>query len=278
MKKLLVFLTLCCLLLAGEALAMGKTTVLEETVKNGQVPSVDGLNNAALQSNINGILKSKAAGLAKQAGGNAVVSYDVVLNRDSLFSVIMKAVGNKTLYAGINIDNTSGKEVEAGDFFYQKEDFKKLVGDTPFILAEDGLLLEEGANGPFVKKVPYTSLLKDFNLANSDRLFATYRLTAEAQDKTLRLARGEVVALYLHSNPTTGYDWYVVNGDQYPGFVNLGRSFVMPNTTRGMTGAPGTTILVFSFNQAGSYKLRIDYKRNWLQDYSKTNTYNFSVK
>ena len=278
MKKTLALCALFCLLFSANTLAYERTAVLDVPVKNGSVPSVDGLSNAGLQANINSILKAKAESLAKEAGGSAQVSYDITMNQPTLFSVVIKAAGNKTIYAGVNIDNTSGKEADTSDFFYQKDDFAKLIGTKPYVFTEDGLLLAETAGGPFTKKVPYSALMKNINIANSARFITTYKLTAEAQDKTLRLNKGEIVSLYLHSNPTTGYDWYIIDGAKQPGLVNLGHSFVMPSNPRGMTGSPGTSILLFSFTQPGTYKLRIDYKRNWMPDYNMTNTYNFLVK
>jgi len=253
---------------AVSALAFGHTTILSEKVsghKTGVIPVVDGLTALPLQSNINSILRTSADALAKQAGGNPVLSYDVTVNRPTVFSVVLKAEGNKTAYQGVNIDITSGKTVEPKDFFYINDNFKNVIGDKDYVFGEDGLLLATGKYGPYTQTIAYGQLLKSINIADGARLVTSYKLSKDAEDRILELKAGELVSVYLGSNPSTGYDWKVVNADQMPGFVSMGSSFYMPQDPQksGMTGLPGTTIMFFGFERPGTYNVNFGYARSW---------------
>ena len=98
------------------AFAFGHTTLLRQDYSDGkasgQVPFVDGLKEANLQANLNHLIKEKANALGREAGGKAVLSYEVTMNRPTLFSIILKAEGDRTVYAGMNLDVTGGKVLE----------------------------------------------------------------------------------------------------------------------------------------------------------------------
>ena len=63
------------------AFAFGHTTLLRQDYSDGkasgQVPFVDGLKEANLQANLNHLIKEKANALGREAGGKAVLSYEV---------------------------------------------------------------------------------------------------------------------------------------------------------------------------------------------------------
>lgn len=281
MKKILLA-GMCLFLWTTQALAFGHTTVLGESVKsanrNGLVPVVDGLNNLPLQKNINGILKTAAEDLAKTAGGKAMLSYDITLNRPTVFSVVLKAVGTRTVYQGVNIDNTTGKIIDPRDFFYLNKKYEEILGKKDYVYSEKGLLCTQGNFAPYTQFVPYSSLLEVVNIADGARIIPSYKLTEEAEEKTLSLGSGELVALYLAANPTTGYDWAIANADSLPGFVSMGHSFFLPSNSKGMTGSPGTTIMFFSFAKAGNYTLVLNYERAWEHNPLRTKKYHFVVK
>jgi predicted secreted protein len=268
MKKIIF---ICALLMweAVSAFAFGHTTIVSESVsgghKTGVVPVVDGMDALPLQSNINSIMRTDADNLAKEAGGKAVLSYDITVNRPTLFSVVLKAEGNRTVYQGLNLDLTSGKEIDPKDLFYINDTYKSIIGNQDYVFGEDGILLATGKGGAFTKSVPYSQLLKSINVADGARLITSYKLTKDAEDKALNLKAGELVAIYLGANPTTGYNWQVVNADQMPGFVSMGSSFYLPQNPdrRGMTGQPGTTILFFGFDKPGTYNAQFGYERSW---------------
>lgn len=281
MKKILILCTLM-MLWTAQVFAFGHNTILGETVSagnmTGNIPSVDGLNNLPLQKNINSILRSAAEGLAKEAGGKAVMSYEVTLNRPTLFSVVLKAVGTRTVYKGMNIDDTTGKEVIPKDLFYVNDAYNKIIGTREYVLSENGLLCAEGKSASYNNLIPYSALLKSINIAEGARLITSYKLTEAAESKTLRLKAGELVALYLAANPTTGYNWSIANGDSLTGFVSMGNSFFLPSNSNGMTGSPGTTIMFFSFDRPGSYTLNLNYERPWEHSPIQSKKYSFLVK
>ncbi|MCH3914962.1 MAG: protease inhibitor I42 family protein [Acidaminococcaceae bacterium] len=282
MKKILMLCVLLVTMAVPRAWAFGHTTIITDKAgKNGaiQIPVVDGIDNKLLENNMNHILRDKAEKLAKAAGGNATVSYRITMNRPTLFSIVYEANGSRVLYDGVNIDTTTGKEAVTKDFFYTKDNFQKNVGESAYVFGEDGLLLSSGNYAPYGTKVPYNVLMSSINVAEGARFINSYKLTESAEDKTLYLHTGELVALYLNANPTTGFNWALSDGSKAAGVVMIGNSFYLPNNNRtGMTGSPGTNISFFGFSQPGVYKLTFNYERSWVKDAIKSKNYYFVVK
>ena len=60
----------------------------------------------------------------------------------------------------------------------------------------------------------------------------------------------------LESNPTTGYDWYVVSADG----LKVDSEFI--NTApEGICGAPGVKVFTLTSDQPGTYHFKAEYKR-----------------
>ena len=276
MKLLFSLLTLLCFCLPGRVLAFGHITLVDEAYKDGSaagiVPYADGLKDDTLQMNLNHIIKEKANEMGRKAGGKAVLSYEVTVNRPTLFSVVLKAEGNKTVYGGLNLDATDGQVLEDRDLMYTNApDYTTHLAGKKFVYGEDGVHVESGEDGPYDTVVPYTSFLKAIDVAEGARLLTSYKLTQNAQDMTLKLKAGELVALYLDSNPTSGNTWQLVDKSEQTGFVNLGHSFYLPmKNPTGAAGSPGTTILFCSFANPGEYTIRALYTKSMstpLRDY-----------
>lgn len=247
------------------AFAFGHTTLLSESYSSGkasgQVPFADGLKEAYQQNNLNHIIKEKANALGKAAGGQATLSYEVTVNRPSMFSVILKAQGDRTVYAGLNLDTTDGNLVEDKDLFYTNStEYAQTIQGKPYVFAEDGVRLASTQDGPFDTLVPYTRLLKALNVAEGARLLTSYKLDPAAEGMTLPLKAGELVALYMESNPTSGNQWVLTDQSGHDGFVDLGHSFTLPmQNPTGQAGSPGVTILFASFDKPGDYQLKAVY-------------------
>lgn len=247
------------------AFAFGHTTLLSESYSSGkasgQVPFADGLKEAYQQNNLNHIIKEKANALGKAAGGQATLSYEVTVNRPSMFSVILKAQGDRTVYAGLNLDTTDGNLVEDKDLFYTNStEYAQTIQGKPYVFAEDGVRLASTQDGPFDTLVPYTRLLKALNVAEGARLLTSYKLDPAAEGMTLPLKAGELVALYMESNPTSGNQWVLTDRSGHDGFVDLGHSFTLPmQNPTGQAGSPGVTILFASFDKPGDYQLKALY-------------------
>ena len=282
MKKIWI-LTLMLLMFTVNAGAFGQTTIMEDVLSKGRIqgniPMVDGVQDVNLQKNINNLLKDAAEKIGEAAGGTTKLSYEVTLNRPSMFSVILTAVGDKTLYQGVNIDMTSGKVSETKDFFYVKNDFVNILANKTYVFGEDGLLLSAEKNAAYTEKIPYTELLQYINIASCARFMPGYKVTDATEGKRLTLKVGNLVSLYLPSNPSTGYDWYLAEKNKPEGFVSLGNSFFLPiNKNSAAPGLPGNTIIFFGFTKPGNYKLIFEYKRSWTENVSQTMTYNFLVQ
>jgi predicted secreted protein len=285
MKKWMMGLTLAALIgVAGQAFAFGHTTILQENFKSGKavgvIPYADGLKEAYLQTNVNSLLKDRAEALAKKAGGSPTVSYEITVNRPTLFSVLLKAAGNQTLYDGVNVDVAAGAELKPEDLLYVKSDeYLHYVGTKKFIFAENGIRIQNTADGPFDTVVPYNQIAPMINVAEGARLLTSYKLTKESKDKTLELKAGELVALFLDSNPATGLDWVLTDRSAAPGFKNLGHSFYLPmenKTSRG--GTPGQTIMFFAFDKPGTYTVEAVYKRKMEKSPYDELNFHFNVK
>ena len=93
--------------------------------------------------------------------------------------------------------------------------------------------------------------------------------------KTVMVNEGKLVAVYLPSNPTTGYDWAVTSTD---------KSFGYPTTkffpASKATGSGGTTRLVWAtkapFSLVGQHKVVLSYKRSW-ESKAAAKTFSFTI-
>jgi predicted secreted protein len=269
-----------CLGLSGQAFAFGHTTVVSESISGGTIPYVDGMKEAYLQKNVNSLLKERGEALQRQAGKNARLSYEITVNRPSMFSVIFKAEGEKTIYSGITIDVAAGSELEEKDLLYTNTvPYQQMLQGKHFVYGENGFLVQRTENGPFDQVIPYQSVVKSINVAGGARLLTSYKLTRESADKTLELKAGELVALYLDANPTTGLDWTLVDKSKAAGFADLGHSFYLPMVNQtGTGGSPGQTILFFSFDKPGTYDVMAVYRRKMEKSPYDELTYHFIVK
>lgn len=93
--------------------------------------------------------------------------------------------------------------------------------------------------------------------------------------KTVSVNEGKLVAVYLPSNPTTGYDWQVTTTDKSFGYPTT-RFFPASKAT----GSGGTTRLVWKtqapFSLVGQHKVVLSYKRAW-ESKAAAKTFSFTV-
>jgi predicted secreted protein len=266
--------------LSSQVQAFGHTTIVQDKVSGGVLPYVDGLKESYLQKNVNSLLKEKGEALAKQAGKGARLSYEITVNRPSLFSVILKAEGDKTLYEGVTVDTAAGSELDEKDLLYTNTTaYQQYLQGKKYVFSEKGIRVQSAPGGAFDTVVPYPSLVRTINVAGGARLLTSYKLTKESADKTLELKPGELIALYLDSNPTTGLEWSLSDQSAAPGFADLGHSFYLPMVNRtNAGGSPGQTILFFTFEKPGNYDLRAVYARKMEKTPNSELMYHFIVK
>jgi predicted secreted protein len=108
---------------------------------------------------------------------------------------------------------------------------------------------------------------------------ANIQLGNAANGTTQLLKIGEVMAVTLASNPSTGYAWYATSSD--PDVVSqMGEAqYQEPasNSSQPVLGAAGTETLYFEATGAGSATLTLEYKRGWETDTAPDQTITITV-
>lgn len=104
----------------------------------------------------------------------------------------------------------------------------------------------------------------------------TTTLKAADNGKTIRVKPGQVIAISLESNPTTGYNWYVV-GELPAMLEQQGEpAFKAAPGSAGRVGAGGTTTLRFKVVEAGPGELTLGYMRSW-EDQAPAETFTVTI-
>lgn len=278
-----IFLTaMICLMLCVPAFADQHTTILTEQVKLNkavaQIPFVDGSNDTALENNANQLLREKSQKLVNEVGGTGTLTYKVMLNRPSIFSVLLKAEnGGEVAYEGINIDLTTGREFTVTDFFIDNEKVQVALGDYKYVLfGEEGFYVQPKKYITYEKFVPYAELIDSMRISEAGRLMQVARLTANAEGKTLTMKDGGLIAIKLDGNPSTGYGWHVKADSEHVKAV--GSSFTIPNADDQRVGTPGIEIIMLAVKGKGEYPVTMEYKRSWEQFVLKSFTFKVKVE
>lgn len=269
MKKiLLLFLLIFCF--ATTALASEKITLLARSVDDGPVkgviPEVDGIGDANLQKSINSVLKMRAYELVRELPAEGLISYDQLLDQSSVFSVVLKATtGNRTLYKAVNIDVTTGKECVLADFFRYREGFERVIGGyEDIVFADAGVYTRSEKYSIYDRFVPYTALLGFVDVGEAPRILPVRQITNSAAGAALHIKVGELVAIRLDANRTAGYKWELDLATKSSGVLEIGTSYLMPGGNDASTvGAMGTEIIVIATDKAGSFPVKLNYKRQW---------------
>ena len=99
-----------------------------------------------------------------------------------------------------------------------------------------------------------------------------------ANDSTRRLEPGQVIAITLDANPSTGYGWQVV-GELPDILQQMGDvEFKAAAGSAGRVGAGGTLTLRFKVLKAGSAKLTLGYLRSIEKDTAPEQTYTLMIE
>lgn len=273
--RVLLTALLCMILSVPAFAAMQHTTVLSAQTSFGKaaatIPVIDGSNEADLEKQANNIIRNKAQELAKKTGGQ--VTYEVTMNRPSLVSILLKSEGNgKTVYQGVNLDLTTGREFTMGEFFTETEELSSILGSyEDFVLGEKGIYLRRAGQNAYADFVPYSKVITNMRIGSAGRLVQIAKLTQNAADKTLHIKAGNLLALKLDSNPSTGYRWEAVAAE---GVKKVGSSFIMPREDN-RTGVNGTEIMVLAAQKSGTYVVTMEYKRPW--EKQSLNKFSFTI-
>jgi inhibitor of cysteine peptidase len=98
-------------------------------------------------------------------------------------------------------------------------------------------------------------------------------LDEKSAGKTVSVTKGQTVVLTLPSNPTTGYDWNVVQTDKSFGYPD--ETFVPGGP---QVGSGGSQVFTWSTNTpfaSGTHTVKLGYSRSWEKTALKT--YEFTV-
>ncbi len=263
-------IALLWLLLCLPAFADQQTTVLFEQVTidkaEGRLPFIDGSTDTDMEKQANSLMHSTVKDMVKAAGGYGIISYEVVLNRPSLIGVLLK-VSNKSnnIVKGLNIDLTTGQEFTVTDFFINNDTVKAALGDYSDVLfTERGICTRSGGIGNYTNVITYSSLLTSMRIGEAGRLLQIARLTENAEGKNLFIKRGNMMAIKLDTNPSTGFRWEMKldKGDEKK-IVKVGSSFMMPKSSDQRVGVPGSEVLMLAAEESGNCKVTMEYKRPW---------------
>jgi inhibitor of cysteine peptidase len=103
---------------------------------------------------------------------------------------------------------------------------------------------------------------------------------------TVRLARGGELTIALESNPSTGFSWYV--GELAgPELEAVGEpTYVPPESTTPVVGAPGTQVFTFRTTDIGMppagesaiVQVALEYKRGFEPDVAPEKTFQVTVE
>lgn len=269
MKKT-IFLMLFLFCFTTNVLANGQTTLLSRSVKEatctGTIPEVDGITDDNLRKSINEVLRTRFQELSKALPGGCTITYYPLLNKASIFSVMLEATGEgKTLYQGVNIDITTGKECLSADFFRDKEGLSSALGNyEDFVFAEAGVYTRKDKYATYESFVPYAFLLQYVDIGEAGRFLSVYRLTNAAAGCVLRVKAGDLIAIKLDSNRSTGYVWQLAQTSKNEGLLEVGTSYVMAaNAEKNSIGASGMDIIVLGCVKPGKYPIKFEYKKQW---------------
>lgn len=261
---------LLCLSITLPVAADQKTTVLSQSMKIGSaevvLPYIDGNLEVDFEKMANDLISQRSKELLKHFGNKGELDYTVTLNRPSVVSILLRAsYDGKTLYDGLNLDLTSGKEIGIDEFFVNNDRIKSFFGkNTEVVFAEKGVFKRTNKNAAFEDFVPYSHILPDLRIGEAGRLMQIARLTKNADGKVLQIPAGSIFALKLDSNPSTGYSWSLKPMKGFEGRIaKIGSSFIMPNPQDNRVGLPGTEILMYAAGAPGAYDICMEYKRPW---------------
>jgi predicted secreted protein len=109
---------------------------------------------------------------------------------------------------------------------------------------------------------------------------ASLQLDAEADGTTQQLKIGDLMAITLESNPSTGFSWFATssNPDVVAQLGEAQYSEPQSSSTTSILGAAGTETLYFEATKAGTATLTMDYKRGWETEVTPEKTITITVE
>jgi inhibitor of cysteine peptidase len=108
----------------------------------------------------------------------------------------------------------------------------------------------------------------------------TLSLDESANGTTQQLKVGELMAITLESNPSTGYSWFATSSSPEVIAQTGDSQYQEPQSSSGtpMMGAAGTETLSFQAISVGTATLTLDYKRGWETNVAPEKTITITVE
>ncbi|HEY45425.1 MAG: hypothetical protein AMJ88_12770 [Anaerolineae bacterium SM23_ 63] len=92
----------------------------------------------------------------------------------------------------------------------------------------------------------------------------------------VEVKKGQVLAISLESNPTTGYMWEVLKIDESM-LEQLGESEFISSESEGLVGVGGVEVLRFRALGVGTTNVELGYLRFWEEDVAPLMLYSLSI-
>ena len=154
------------------------------------------------------------------------------------------------------VDDVTSPCIDAGDP-------NMPVGDEPF---PNGVIINMGAYGGTTEA---SKSISDIPL--------TVNVNDNDNGSQVTLRQGQILAVTLESNPTTGYSWYMVE-KQDSILEKFGDTLYFPSEQDdGTVGAGGWEILYFKSINIGQETLELVYRRSWETDVEPIKTFSIDV-
>jgi len=116
------------------------------------------------------------------------------------------------------------------------------------------------------KPVPPPAPKPEFELGKAD------------SGKVRPAALGQVFAIRLPGNPTTGYQWQLA-GISTPAVVSLGKpQYERTPTAKAMVGSGGTFVFTFKAAKPGKAAVKLVYVRPWEKDKPPAETFSVTIE
>jgi predicted secreted protein len=107
---------------------------------------------------------------------------------------------------------------------------------------------------------------------------ATISLDASANGTVQKLKQGEVLAVTLESNASTGYSWSAsISDTAVLGQMAEPQYIEPPSSGTPLVGAPGSQVFFFQGLSTGSATITLDYARSWETDVAPIQTITITV-
>ncbi|MDR3348532.1 MAG: protease inhibitor I42 family protein [Acidaminococcales bacterium] len=273
------FLFFFCFAAALLCEAAPGATVISRGVENayGELPEIDGFSDLLLQEKINAATRKAAQDLQKAVQGKPELeySYKIVCNTRDFLSIMLRAESGGVFAAArsVNIHLPSGADCAFGEIFNTSEEFfaalEESLGwrpdpDAAFALSGRGAVFVSPAGG-LEQLVGYEKLFSWINISRAGHYLDSYRVTAAADGKLLRVGVGNMVVLFLEANRTSGYSWQIKKDSPSPVLQYINSAYLMnsPKAAERRIGAGGWEMLVFGVAAPGETYLEAEYKRPW---------------